>query len=230
LLLDRKRIRKWAKWVALVLAIVFAASFLFLGVGYGGAGFDLSRIFQGGCTETTVPQQVTDTELEGLKTQLAAAPQSTELMIKIAEHYKSLYSSSSPDAQNLSNAAEYYEQALKADPGLKEVYLDLAKVYLQSGSYADAARVLNAATSVDPDNPDVYYYLGRAQRDAGKKGEAILAWQKYLQLVPDGKKADSVRSELAKLMAPTTTTSLTTTTTGGATTTTAASVTTTTTD
>ncbi len=45
MLLDRKRINKWAKWVALFLAIIFAAGFLFVGVGYGGAGFNLSEIF-----------------------------------------------------------------------------------------------------------------------------------------------------------------------------------------
>ena len=45
MLLDRRRIKKWAKWVALFLAIVFAGGFLFLGVGYGGAGFNLSDAF-----------------------------------------------------------------------------------------------------------------------------------------------------------------------------------------
>ena len=47
MLLDRRRIRKWAKWVALLLAVVFALSFLLLGVGYGGgAGLNIFDLFK----------------------------------------------------------------------------------------------------------------------------------------------------------------------------------------
>ena len=59
MLLDRKRINKWAKWVALFLAVVFAAGFLFMGVGYGGAGFNLSSLFTGNKTASSNPQTPT---------------------------------------------------------------------------------------------------------------------------------------------------------------------------
>jgi tetratricopeptide (TPR) repeat protein len=235
-LLDRKKIRRWAKWVALGLAIAFALSFLFLGVGYGGAGFNLSQIFSGGgCTETTEPQ-VTDTELDEALASLEADPENTDLMVKVAGIYEQLYRpDSAGGTANLETAAEYLEEALGTDPSLEEVYLDLAEIYLTIAgvtgsldSYKDAARVLNKATSVDPDNPKVYLDLGIAQRGAGEEGAAILAWQKYLELDPDGEYAETIRTELEKLTAPSTTsTAFTTTTSGESTTTTAVSTSTT---
>ncbi len=230
MLLDRKRIRKWAKWIALGLAIVFALSFLFLGIGYGGAGFNLSEIFEGGCTESSVDETATTPDkLQTLLDSLAADPSNTDLMLEIADYYKSLFNASQgTSTENADSSATYMKQALETDPSLKDVYLDLGKLYIDMGSYSEAAQILNEATSVDPDNPDVYFYLGRAQRAAGRTGEAILAWQKYLELAPDGKLASTVRTELDKMMAPSTTTTAapTTTTVSGTTSTSSATTTT----
>jgi cytochrome c-type biogenesis protein CcmH/NrfG len=220
-LLDRKKIRRRAKWVALGLAIAFALGFLFLGVGYGGAGFNLSELFSGGgCTETTEPP-VTDTELDEALASLEADPDNTDLMAEVAGLYERRYNPDSESGiENLEKAAEYLERALSVDPDLKEIYLDLAEVYLQMGSatgsqdaYKDAARVLNKATSIDPENPDVYLYLGMAQRAAGEEGAAILAWQKYLELEPAGRQADAIREALEEMTAPSTTTTKASTTT-----------------
>lgn len=233
--------------MALFLAIVFAVGFLFLGVGYGGAGFDLSGIFS--CSESTEPQ-VEDTALDDLLAALEADPENTAKMLEIATYYENRYD---PDATEgtkyLDDAAAYLEQAIGVDPGLKDVYLRLAKLYIRSAKvseeasaaagqqgdditqgvyasaarddYKDAARVLNKATSVDPEDSEVYLYLGIAQRGAGNKGEAILAWQKYLQLDPNGDQASVIREALEELTATTTTASTSTTTTEAVTTTTA---------
>jgi len=221
-LLDRKKIRRWAKWIALGLAIAFGASFLFMGVGYGGAGFNLSEIFSGrGCTESTEPE-VTDTELDEKLAALEADPDNTDLMIEVAGLYERRYSpDSGTGTSSLQTAAEYLERALSTDPNLKEVYIELAEIYLQMAratssvsAYKDAARVLNKATSIDPDNPDVYLYLGLAQRGAGEEGAAILAWQKYLDLDPNGSHAEDIRATLQEMTAPSTTTTVPTNTTG----------------
>lgn len=206
MLLDRRRIRKWAKWIALGLAVVFALSFLFLGVGYGGgAGFNISEIFSGGGCSGETASQETGTELDKLLTSLQTDPDSTGLMVQIGDQYALRYDEESGvGAENLDKAAEYYEMALSADPGLREVYQKLTAVYIDGYKYEDAARVLNKATSVDPDNPDIYFQLGYVQRNLGRTGEAILAWQKYLQLVPAGKTADGIRAALEEMTTTTT--------------------------
>jgi hypothetical protein len=249
-LLDRKRIRRWAKWVALGLAIVFVLGFVVGGIGYGSGDFSLVDALSLNCSGSAEPE-VADTVLVALLASHEAAPEDTAVMIEIADYYLGLYDAEdSGSITNLDKAAEFMEEAISVDPSLTSVYLDLAQVYSASArfyenlasyaaaggdsmsqsiysssateAYKNMARVLNKATSVDPQNPEVYLYLGIAQRGAGETGEAILAWQKYLQLAPDGAQAQYVRSEVARMTAPSTTT------TTGATTTTTVSTTSTT--
>jgi tetratricopeptide (TPR) repeat protein len=234
LLLDRKKIRRWAKWVYLALVIVFALGFLVMGVGNGPGSFSLSDMFDTGCSGSkTGTTQASSAELQKLLDSLTADPTNTTIMLKIAVYYEELFNASQKtNTEHANSAIEYLKKALAADPSLKEVYLDLAKLYIDISSFGEAAKVLNEATVVDPNNADVYFYLGRAQKSAGMTGEAILAWQKYLELVPaDSRQAGTIRSELDKMMAPSTTTTVapTTTTAAAGTTTTVASSTTTTT-
>ncbi len=217
MLLDRKRINKWAKWVALFLAIIFAAGFLFMGVGYGGAGFNLSEIFTSD-KQVDVTNQTPEDKIAAFQATLAQNPEDMNALLGIATVYQ--------QNDQLVLAAAYLSKALEVDPSQKDLYIRLANIYMNSGvaDYSAAATVLNKATSVDPNNPDVYLKLGTAQNNLGNTEAALLAWQKYLQLAPDGEYADIVREQVASLSKqPTTTTA------GGATTTTAPPTTTVTT-
>ena len=237
MLLDRKRIKKWAKWVALALAVVFALSFLFMGVGYGGgAGFNISELFTGGgCsskTDTTEPDTAQE-KLDAYEATLAANPKDTTTMLAIATLYQDLFQAGKGDGTEYAeDAAAYLRMAIDVDPTLKDVYLRVANIYMNdvgtTAAYQAAVEVLNKATSVDPDNPDLYVKLGVAQKQLGNKSGAVMAWQKYLQLEPEGDYASAVKAEIAEMTATTTTTAASTTTTAaGSTTTTAASTTTT---
>lgn len=209
MLLDRKKIRRWAKWVALALAVIFGLSFLFLGVGYGGAGFNLSALFSGGDkTETTAPQTSQD-KLESYLKTLEADPNDTTTMLAVATLYEQMYRAGEGNGtEYLVKAAAFLENAIDVDPTLKDVYLRLANLYLSDDlqAYDAAVKVLNKAASADPTNPQVFLKLGIAQQAMGNKEAAILAWQKYLQLDPDGEMADVVKEQLDKLTATTTTT------------------------
>ena len=92
-----------------------------------------------------------------------------------------------------------------------------------------AVTVLNKAVTQAPDNPDVFLELGVAQRALGNSSAAVMAWQRYLDLAPNGDQASVIRDEI-KVLSETTTTAASTTTTGsGATSTTTTTVSTTTT-
>ena len=71
-------------------------------------------------------------------------------------------------------------------------------------------------------NPDVYLKLGTAQNTLGNTEAALLAWQKYLELAPNGDMATVVREQVEKLSKKPTTTTTSTTSTSGSTATTAA--------
>lgn len=202
---------------------------LVLGHRLRGGGFQPLRDLCGGLLGGGAEAPSTPDKLQTLLDSLAADPTNTTIMLEIADYYEGLFDASQGSStENANNAVTYMKKALEADPSLKAVYLDLGKLYINMGSYSQAAEILNQATAVDPDNPDVYFYLGRAQRSTGRTGEAILAWQKYLELAPEGKLAATVRAELEKMMAPSTTvTAVPTTTTLVSTSTTASSTTTT---
>jgi cytochrome c-type biogenesis protein CcmH/NrfG len=215
LLLDRKRINKWAKWVALLLAIVFAAGFLFMGVGYGGAGFNLSELFTGDKSVKDNPQTPED-KIAAYQAQLTQNPKDVAALIGLATVYQ--------QNEDLLRAAAYLQLALEADPSQKELYLRLANIYMSGdvSNYAAAVEVLNKATQVDASNPDVFLKLGTAQNSLGNTEAALLAWQKFLVLAPDDDMATVVQEKVDELSKKPTTTTTSTTSTSGSTATTAA--------
>jgi tetratricopeptide (TPR) repeat protein len=160
-------------------------------------------------------------------------------MLGAATIYESMYKSGAGEGQQyLLSAAALLEQAITVDPSLKDLYTRLADLYITemgtTTALQAAVAVLNKAVALDPNNPDIYLKLGTAQRSLGNTEAAVLSWQKYLQLEPNGQYADLIREQLDKLAAQNTTTTAGTsttssTTTSASTTTTTASTTTTTT-
>ena len=233
MLLDRRKIRRWAKWVALILAIIFALSFLFMGVGYGGAGFDISQMFKGGCSSNNATTDSTSIEdqLNAYDQALQANPDDTAALLGVANLFNKLYNQGEGNGtQYLLTSAKYLERIVEVDPTQKDIYTRLANIYLNQDvlDYTSAVAILNKAVTADPQNADVYLKLGVAQQGLGNKSAAVLAWQKYLELAPDGEMAATVRQQIQKLSETTTTTQpASTTTTAAGVTTTAAGVTTT---
>ncbi len=238
MLLDRRKIRRWAKWVALALAIIFVVSFLFLGVGYGGAGFNISQIFtSGGCTSKTATSQAktTDAQLAAYEQTLKTNPKDKDALIGLANLYQQIYDAGQSNGNAaLLEEAKYLQQLIDADPTQIDVDLRLAKLYMSTpvSDNSSAVVVLNKATSQAPTNADVFLQLGIAQSSLGNKSAAVMAWQKYLDLAPNGDMASVVKQQIAVLSETTTTAKATTTTTAAssaATSTTTTTVSTTTT-
>jgi cytochrome c-type biogenesis protein CcmH/NrfG len=199
LLLDRRRIRKWGKWVALGLAIIFAISFVGIGVGGNsgnGSVFESLSCSKQQATADSTPQQ----KIQAYQTTLASNPNDTTALLGLATQYEGL---PQPD---YASAAAALERVIAIDPSQKDVYMRLARDYESVTNYSAAATVLNKATTVDPNNPDIFLQLGIVQNDLGSTKAAVLAWQKYLQLAPNGDMAQTVKDQIAKLTATTTTT------------------------
>jgi cytochrome c-type biogenesis protein CcmH/NrfG len=208
-LLDRKRINKWSKRIALALAIVFGLSFVLLGVG-SGTGVNWSDLWTslGGGTSNTATGAPAD-KIKAYQAQLATDPNNYDALIGIATQYQLL--------QKLPEAATYYERAIKIKPDQADPQIKLVAIYLDP-TVADnqsAIRVLNQLTTLQPTNAQAFLQLGIAQRNVGNTKAAILAWTKYIALDPNSDMAKTVTAQIKQL---TSAASTTTTAAGGATT------------
>lgn len=196
MLLDRHRINKWAKWVALALVIVFAIGFVALGVGSGGV--NLSSLWDRSNTGTAAasgPEQV----IANNEAILAEDPTNQDALLGLANAYK--------DLGMAAQEAYYLELLAPLQPGKGELYLRLARLYMSSdlSDYKSAVTALQKATSLDTNNAEAYLQLGIAERYVGNTNDAIMAWTRYLALAPEGEMAATVEAEIEKMTTPTTT-------------------------
>jgi len=68
-----------------------------------------------------------------------------------------------------------------------------------AGKSKEAKAEVEKALSIDPKFADAYYLLGLVEIGDGKMGPAKQAFQKYLELAPNGKKAGEVKGILKEL-------------------------------
>jgi tetratricopeptide (TPR) repeat protein len=106
------------------------------------------------------------------------------------------------DPQALTNALA----AAKSAPGNLDVVLGLVTVATTQNNPAAALPALQAYTSRNPKDSQAYAYWGQVAEQAGQRNQAILAYQRFLQLAPDDTLAADIRNRLAELSKPVTTT------------------------
>ncbi len=197
MLLNRRRIDKWARWVAIGLAAVFALSFVFMGVGTG-VDMNWSALWSDGPSTghsgpATGDVQTPEELIKGYEAELAANPDNFEALVGIATQYEAL---DQPDL-----AAEYLQKAISLRPEDGPLHQRLAAIYMHpaTANYEEAVPVLNQLTSLEPENAQAFLLLGVAQRELGNTDAAVLAWNKYLELEPEGASADDVRAQMETL-------------------------------
>jgi len=183
--------------VALILAIIFCVGAVGIGIGSGVGGMNVLDAFSCSNGNTTASTAFED-RIAALQATLAQNPKDIITLQALATAYIG--------NEDFTNAAKYLELAIAADPTQRDIYLKLASVYKDSLSdYRSAVAVLNKAQAQFPDDPDVYLQLGLAQRSLGNTSAAILAWQKYLSLAPNGSQAQTIRDQIATMTAAETT-------------------------
>lgn len=148
------RLRRHAKVIYVLLAVVFAAGFVLLGVGSGSGGVAdvLSNLFHGS-TGSSVSSQIKDDQKK-----IEAHPRNTEPYLDLATLYQ--------QQQDTAAATATLESALKAKPKDLDVLSRLASIYQSQAetarnTAADAQAALAAASSAPP-GVDVNSTLGQA--------------------------------------------------------------------
>lgn len=93
-------------------------------------------------------------------------------------------------------------RAVKMDETFAPARLALAKVYIRTNRYAEAAAALERVISVDPKLAEGYYHLGRAYLRLGRKAEGEATLEKFKLLSEEQKQqAQNERREIVRRLA-----------------------------
>ena len=75
----------------------------------------------------------------------------------------------------------------------------LAAIYSQLQRYDDLTEVYSRLTELQPDNADNFVFYGIAAMNAGNDKVALLAFQRYLELAPEGQYVSEVNARITQL-------------------------------
>ena len=99
--------------------------------------------------------------------------------------------------QNLGEARDMIEKAVRRRPNDGAIVDSLGWVMLRQGETAAAVKTLERAVELEPQDPSINGHLGDAYWAAGRKLEATYQWQRALIFNPE---PDDVAKLEAKLM------------------------------
>ena len=128
--------------------------------------------------------------------------------IEAARRYRAIYSEASAvegriyrEAAQTDEAIGAFNRAIRESHGFQpEAHVGLGRLYEERGQYELAAREYQIAINQLSDTePIIYQLLGAAYEKTGKNKEAVLAYEEYLRLAPNGSLAPAVRSILEQL-------------------------------
>ena len=105
------------------------------------------------------------------------------------------------ESAQIDEAIGAFNRAIRESHGFQpEAHVGLGRIYEDKGQYDLAAREYDIAVKQLSDTePIIYQLLGAAYEKSGKNKEAVLAYENYLRLAPNGSLAPAVRSILEQL-------------------------------
>ncbi len=204
-MLDRDKITFWTRLGAIVLAVIFVGSFVFMGIGTN-INYNLFELLGGGqnqpAGQTTGPEE----QIERARADLEENPDNPRTMRRLAGLYI--------QAGRTDEAIEVLERGREVAPDDPYIPLLLGQAHdrkaqaqtdegERQATYARAGDSYVAAAEVqesDQRKAQAYLLAGQAYEQAGDEGRAIQYWNDYLDLEPEGEQADAVRERIQTLL------------------------------
>jgi tetratricopeptide (TPR) repeat protein len=137
----------------------------------------------------------------------ADAKKNPDEVKKLASYYNNLGQAESK-AGKVDDAAKSYNQAAQVDPsGAAQYYFNLGAIMTNSGKADEAIAAFDKSIAADPNRADAYYWKGvNLLGKATLKGDKMVApdgtaqaFNKYLELQPNGQYADPAKQMLASI-------------------------------
>jgi TolA-binding protein len=202
-LLDRRRVKFWQKWVFLIMAILMAAWLVSIPIG---------RMV--GCSGSSGTVNTLDDEIAALRRQITASPGALEARLNLAETLRrranqQVQGSEQQAADLRASAAAYeaYVKHLAKTGGTKAerkkaerlqiaALEDLVAVFMTLKDFDSVRQVYGQLTDLRPNDAQYFYDMGRAAILAKDISTAQLAFTRYLELAPDSGEAATVKQWL----------------------------------
>jgi tetratricopeptide (TPR) repeat protein len=210
-LLDRRKVKFWQKWVFGLMAVLMAAFLI------------LIPINPAGCGKQTAATDQLQQDITTYKAAVAADPQDAEAWRDLADAYVSDVSArheqgtefTAAQTAQLELATKAYRRAarlLAKEKGAEakaqrlETLEVLAGVYDTMGDYEAEVKVFGQLTELRPRDADYFFGMGNAAINAGDTTSALLAFQRFVDLAPNDSLTPDVKAwieENAPSSAPT---------------------------
>jgi Tetratricopeptide repeat len=81
-------------------------------------------------------------------------------------------------------AIDAYRRSLRLRPECTEAWINLGRLFAESGDALAAHDCFRSALELDPSEATAYYNLGVLAQDAGKEGDAIALYRRALEIDP----------------------------------------------
>jgi tetratricopeptide (TPR) repeat protein len=103
--------------------------------------------------------------------------------------------------QNKDSAAQSAPDQPKWDPMRADKDIEVGKYYMHKGDLDAAMDRFQDAVEAKPGYAIPFRYIGEIYEKRGKKKPAVKAYQRYVDLYPNGEDADKIRKKIEKLHA-----------------------------
>ena len=203
MMMNRERLGFWVKLVAVVLAVFFIGSSVFLGLGTN-VQYNLFELFGGGSAQQQQADQAPDPQdqIDRAEKNLKQNPKDPEAIKDLASLYY--------NAGRYGDAVRVLQNGREAVPKDEEIPFLQGQVLSQQAQstpgkekkefHKKAGDAFAAAVQDEPDNEDAYLLAGESYEQAGEPAEAIKYYNGYLEREPKGETSKQVEARISSLL------------------------------
>lgn len=206
MLFDGKHQKVLTKVVAIVAIVAFAGFGLVAGglavSGGCGAADPLQQSIDDAQSRASTAQANVAAAKKALKASPASAQAKADLVQARADLAKEQSTLSQARVAKSPTDPDALTAALAATrnaPDDGDIVLGLITVATAQNNPGAALPAIAAYTQRNPKDAQMYAYWGQVAQQAGQRNQAVLAYQRFLQLAPDDTLAPDIRSQLREL-------------------------------
>lgn len=122
-------------------------------------------------------------------------------VMRLRSIQQSSSSSQSQQSPYINQAIDLYNQAIDANPANYQAYRNLASTLLELSDRKDEALIqAKQAVELAPKKPEVYYTLGKVEKELGKYEKAIANFKEALELNPEFSQAQKQLNQTQSIL------------------------------